>query len=128
MMVMMAQTNPEILERLGQSSEIIFEELRRLERFNKMKKMTQEEKSRHDVEMWIQWISLYKKRLAVELEGIEDQQVIQQMNVERAILMNSNNPKFILRNYMAQQAIASAEKGDYSEVQSLHALLKAGTS
>ena len=34
------------------------------------------------------------------------------------------NPKFILRNYLAQQAIERAEKGDFSEVETLHALLQ----
>ena len=34
------------------------------------------------------------------------------------------NPKFILRNYLAQQAIESAEKGDFSEVETLHVLLQ----
>ena len=34
------------------------------------------------------------------------------------------NPKFILRNYLAQQAIERAEQGDFSEVETLHALLQ----
>jgi len=38
--------------------------------------------------------------------------------------MNSNNPKYILRNYLAQQAIEKAENGDYSEVEKLLQILK----
>ena len=34
------------------------------------------------------------------------------------------NPKYILRNYLAQQAIARAEEGDFSEVETLHDLLQ----
>jgi hypothetical protein len=34
------------------------------------------------------------------------------------------NPKFILRNYLAQQAIERAEQGDFSEVETLHDLLQ----
>jgi uncharacterized protein YdiU (UPF0061 family) len=34
------------------------------------------------------------------------------------------NPKFILRNYLAQQAIEGAENGDFSELETLHALLQ----
>ena len=34
------------------------------------------------------------------------------------------NPKFILRNYLAQQAIERAEQGDFSEVEALHDLLQ----
>jgi len=39
--------------------------------------------------------------------------------LQRKTVMNQNNPKFILRNYLAQNAIELAEKGDYSEVQRL---------
>ncbi|MGB5327884.1 MAG: YdiU family protein [Gammaproteobacteria bacterium] len=34
------------------------------------------------------------------------------------------NPKFVLRNYLAQQAIERAEQGDFSEVETLHDLLQ----
>ena len=34
------------------------------------------------------------------------------------------NPKYILRNYLAQQAIERAEAGDFREVESLHDLLQ----
>ena len=37
--------------------------------------------------------------------------------------MHGVNPKYILRNYLAQQAIAAAEQGDYAEVRQLHAVL-----
>lgn len=38
--------------------------------------------------------------------------------------MRQANPKFILRNYLAQTAIARAEQGDYSEVRRLHEVLQ----
>jgi uncharacterized protein YdiU (UPF0061 family) len=38
--------------------------------------------------------------------------------------MRQSNPKYILRNYLAQQAIALAEQGDYSEIERLHRLLQ----
>lgn len=43
---------------------------------------------------------------------------------ERKVRMNAVNPKFILRNYLAQNAIESAEKNrDFSEIDRLLALL-----
>ncbi len=42
---------------------------------------------------------------------------------EIANVMNSANPKYILRNHLAQTAIEKAENGDFSEVQKLRKLL-----
>ncbi len=42
----------------------------------------------------------------------------------RRALMNSANPKYVLRNYMAQQAIDKAEQGDFEEIRRLQALLR----
>ena len=41
----------------------------------------------------------------------------------RRTRMHAVNPKFILRNYLAQEAIAAAEAGDYAPVRDLHAVL-----
>jgi uncharacterized protein YdiU (UPF0061 family) len=38
--------------------------------------------------------------------------------------MRKVNPKYILRNYLAQQAIERAERGDYSLVNTLAEVLK----
>ena len=45
---------------------------------------------------------------------------------ERVRVMDSTNPRVILRNYIAQNAIEAAENGDFSEVRAsihCHALL-----
>lgn len=41
----------------------------------------------------------------------------------RQARMNAVNPRYVLRNYLAQNAIAAAEQGDYAPVQQLHAVL-----
>jgi uncharacterized protein YdiU (UPF0061 family) len=61
------------------------------------------------------WAARYRERLRAE--GRED--------AERKARMNRVNPKYVLRNYLAQQAIALAiEKKDYSEIDRLLALLR----
>ena len=42
---------------------------------------------------------------------------------ERKLMMDSINPKFILRNHLAQRAIELAQQNDFSEVQKLNAIL-----
>jgi serine/tyrosine/threonine adenylyltransferase len=59
------------------------------------------------------WASRYAARLAQE--GSVD--------AARAAAMRRANPKYTLRNHLAQAAITQAEAGDFSEVQRLHALL-----
>ncbi|UTA47294.1 YdiU family protein [Simiduia sp. 21SJ11W-1] len=44
---------------------------------------------------------------------------------ERETYMRARNPKFILRNYLAQQAIESAEAGDFSMLEDLFTVLSA---
>ncbi len=43
----------------------------------------------------------------------------------RIELMNKTNPKYVLRNYLAQMAIDKADQGDNSLIHELHAVLKA---
>jgi serine/tyrosine/threonine adenylyltransferase len=64
---------------------------------------------------WEAWRDRYRLRLAAE--GSVD--------AARQAAMNAVNPKFVLRNYLAQQAIAAAEERDYSELERLHAVLRA---
>lgn len=61
------------------------------------------------------WARRYKERLKME----------RSQDTKRGERMNRINPKYVLRNYLAQQAIELAtEKKDYSEIERLHALLR----
>jgi len=66
----------------------------------------------------ITWLRRYSERLQQDyvLNGNTHEQRLQRMSLA--------NPKYVLRNYMAQQAIDKAEQGDYSEIEILFELLK----
>ncbi len=66
-----------------------------------------------DREAFDAWAHDYRARL--ESESSEDS--------ARRERMNRVNPRYILRNYLAQRAIAQAEQGDYAEVDRLLNLL-----
>lgn len=65
-------------------------------------------------ENWIVWFNFYLERLGRENDSDEI----------RKQKMNLINPKYVLRNYMAQLAIDSADKEDYTLIDELYALLK----
>ena len=89
------------------SEEMAFEKVS--ESFYNLEKISTETK-----EIWLYWFTQYL--LKVREEKLSD--------IERANKMNKVNPKYVLRNYMAQLAIDSAEKGDYSVLYELYELLK----
>lgn len=59
------------------------------------------------------WLQSYQTRL--NFDGLSD--------TIRQDKMNQVNPKYVLRNYLAQQAIELAEQGDYSELEKLKTIL-----
>jgi uncharacterized protein YdiU (UPF0061 family) len=61
---------------------------------------------------WTEWFNLY----ADSLRRHQVENKMEQMNLV--------NPKYVLRNYMAQLAIDAAEAGDYSIIDELYSLLK----
>ena len=54
---------------------------------------------------------------------IDYAKILKSENRERTAQMNKVNPKYVLRNYMAQLAIDAADEGDYSVVDELFNLL-----
>lgn len=63
---------------------------------------------------WRNWFTQYVERLQLETKS----------DTERGELMNSVNPKYVLRNYMAQLAIDNADEGDYELLDELFQVLK----
>lgn len=73
-----------------------------------------EELKERILDTWLFWFTQYTNRLSKEMATDE----------ERNSKMNAVNPKYVLRNYMAQLTIEAAEKGDYSLLNEMHHLLK----
>lgn len=63
---------------------------------------------------WQEWFFRYAQRL--QMENLPRD--------ARKAGMNAVNPKYVLRNYMAQLAIDQAENGDYSLIETFYQLLK----
>lgn len=67
----------------------------------------------------------YQKQLKLWLKNYTEQRnKNSQSREEITRAMNTVNPKFVLRNYLAQQAIELAEQGNYSMIETLQNLLK----
>ncbi|MEM9134390.1 MAG: YdiU family protein [Actinomycetota bacterium] len=62
----------------------------------------------------VEWLRAYGERCRLEKRG----------DAERAVAMNAVNPKYVLRNYLAQQAIDAATEGDFGEIATLLELLR----
>ena len=60
------------------------------------------------------WHEKYQHRLSFEKTSSED----------RSKMMTRANPKFVLRNYLAQEAIQDAEKSDFTKLKDLLKVLK----
>ncbi len=63
---------------------------------------------------WSEWFEMYGQRLGKETLS----------NKARKVAMNKVNPKYVLRNYMAQMAIDEANEGNYQLIEELFAMLK----
>jgi len=82
--------------------------------------MTNESKRKNDEKTWRTFLEMYIERLKKEIDGSDGEK----LNIERIQIMKQNNPRMVLRNYLAQRAIEQAERGDYSEVRNLLEELK----
>uniref|UniRef100_A0A670YIC5 Selenoprotein O n=2 Tax=Pseudonaja textilis TaxID=8673 RepID=A0A670YIC5_PSETE len=112
MMLMLAQSNPQLFALFGTKSNIN-KELERIEQFSKLQQLTASDLVNRNKKTWTNWLQKYRLRLEKEMEHIS---YTDTWNEERLKIMKASNPKYILRNYIAQRAIEAAENGDFLEV------------
>ena len=72
------------------------------------------EKKQKNIDAVTNWLDQYVSRVLNDSISKE----------KRNQLMNRNNPKFILRNYLVQQAIESAENGDFTGITKLMEIIR----
>uniref|UniRef100_G1KAH0 Selenoprotein O n=1 Tax=Anolis carolinensis TaxID=28377 RepID=G1KAH0_ANOCA len=113
MMLMLAQSNPQLFALIGTKSNIN-KELERIEQFSKLQQLTTSDLLSRNKGHWKDWLQKYKARLEKDMEHVSN---VDTWHAEHVKIMNSNNPKYILRNYIAQNAIEAAENGDFMEVE-----------
>jgi len=85
-----------------------------LDKISNLTNMKESDKKKSDEIQFTSWLSRYMKRL-------------KEQKIERAVRissMNKVNAKFVLRNYLADQAIQKAERGNFEEVNNLLKLLQ----
>jgi serine/tyrosine/threonine adenylyltransferase len=63
---------------------------------------------------FIEWLRLYCERIQTTSQSAD----------ERLVQMRTHNPRYVLRNYLAQQAIDLAENDDTSLLETLHQVLR----
>uniref|UniRef100_A0AAY5K0P7 Selenoprotein O n=1 Tax=Esox lucius TaxID=8010 RepID=A0AAY5K0P7_ESOLU len=101
MLLQLGQSNPSLLQMLSSQRTVAIQ----LEKLARLKELMDPISSGG-----CDW---FRKRLAVEFEGQSDIQALQE---ERVKVMDNTNPRYVLRNYIAQNAIEAAENGDFTEV------------
>ena len=67
---------------------------------------------------WHSWISTYRTRILYNCA------IHSYCEGQRLEKLQQTNPRYVLRNYMAEDAIRLAEAGNFSELQTLHEILK----
>ena len=67
-----------------------------------------------DVARFDAWADRYRERLSSESRDVE----------ARRVAMRATNPKYVLRNHLAETAIEAARAKDFSEVRRLHRVLE----
>lgn len=72
-----------------------------------------------DINAFDEWIVDYQKALLVDGQDINNQA----QTKNRLYNMNNTNPKYILRNYLAQNAISAAQEGNFTPLNELHQVL-----
>ena len=114
------EQNPGILRMVGHDPAAIERELQKDEEYTKLLETEENEIDNDIKENLIQWLEVYRIRLYKDFENREDSnETLEQFSISRSEQMLSKNPKFVLRNHLAEECIKNAEEGDYEMLNKL---------
>ncbi|KAJ9533447.1 hypothetical protein QJQ45_026473 [Haematococcus lacustris] len=103
MLLRLAAQQPDMLRSLGLTPQQVADEVEALKASQVLLKMSPQDKLAKDRAAWSEWLARYSTRLQAEVAAGTSAE-------ERTGCMNSSNPRYVLRNWMAQNAIDAAEK------------------
>jgi len=113
----------DVLASVGKSPEMLQKQVALLKKYHELQGLDDAQKKAQDEKAWRSFLQVYADRLSAEFEGMSDEER-SEAEKKRIQSMNSVNPKFVLRNHLAQDAIEAAEEGDFTEFWSLYNVLK----
>eukprot|EP01088_Endostelium_zonatum_P005815 TRINITY_DN1774_c0_g1_i1.p1 TRINITY_DN1774_c0_g1~~TRINITY_DN1774_c0_g1_i1.p1 ORF type:complete len:734 (-),score=182.06 TRINITY_DN1774_c0_g1_i1:145-2082(-) len=116
-LISIAQQDPRLLSMFGiRDPNVLIQQYEKYKKYKDTPVATPEQKEASDREKWAAWIDSYKQVLEQDIQqGLAASKTRDDIDVRRREEMIHSNPRFILRNYIAQRAITAAEKGIYSE-------------
>jgi len=141
---MMSETNMHFLLMMGIDPDMVEMEEEKWKKYKQIQDLKPEELTASIRKRWTTWLNqysarLYQETLAISLDNgkgeneeskgtdktkpklrVKSYEELTKMRAER---MNKTNPIYILRNYMAEEAIARATEGDNSGLKTLFEIL-----
>eukprot|EP00775_Hariotina_reticulata_P002537 gene2537-2839_t len=117
MMLMLAGRDAALLHQLGTSSAALQQQLAQHKARQAWASTPAADKAAQDKTCWRVWLKRYVARLQQEADAGLTPEL-------RASVMAASNPRLVLRNWIAQAAIAAAEGGNDAHVQHLLQLLR----
>mmetsp|Transcript_62472 Transcript_62472/g.103937 ORF Transcript_62472/g.103937 Transcript_62472/m.103937 type:complete len:630 (-) Transcript_62472:410-2299(-) len=135
-MVHMAQRDPSFLRAFGSNPSLVkaelLEELAKAEKAEallsracELRKLSTADKTVADTHLWDTWLQEYNVRVLLEVEIPSEGNISthEAFGMERKQEMLSCNPRVVLHNWVAQEAIDAAERHDYSHVEQILAVI-----
>lgn len=107
--------NPHLFDRPGMEEQraIVEQETTRRAARAALEKKTQAMKTAEDRDQWSAWVALYGRVLTRAQSAAAAAGRLSEWRTARRRMQNGANPKYILRNWIAQEVIAAAESGDF---------------